>query len=68
MEKLSRFEIARLISARALQLSLGAPPMVKVEEAVSMQNLAKKEFEEKVLPLTVLREFPDGHSEKVVVF
>ena len=68
MEKLSRFEIARLISARALQLSLGAPPMVKVEEAVSMQNLAKKEFEEKVLPLTVLREFPDGHTEKVEVF
>jgi len=68
MKKFTRFEVTRLISARALQLSLGAPPLTKVEDSKTMQDLAKKEFIEKTIPLTVLREFPDGTSEKVEAF
>lgn len=68
MTRLTRFEVARLISARSLQLSLGAPPLVKVEDARSMQDLAKKEFDEKEIPITVFREYPDGRSEKIEVF
>jgi DNA-directed RNA polymerase subunit K/omega len=68
MGYITRFEVARLISARALQLSLGAPPLAKVENSRTMQELAKKEFEEKALPLTILREFPDGRTEKTEVF
>ncbi|MCX8158316.1 MAG: DNA-directed RNA polymerase subunit K [Candidatus Diapherotrites archaeon] len=68
MKKLTRFEIARLISARALQLALGAPLLIKAEEKTTMLDLAKREFEEKVIPLTVLREYPNGKVEKVEVF
>lgn len=66
MRQITRFEKARLVSARALQLSFGAPPLVKAESGMNAYDLAKKELAEKVLPLTVLRVFPDGHSEKVL--
>ena len=68
MEKLTRFERTRLISARALQLSLGAPPLVKVPKGISMIDLASDEFEKKILPLTVLRKYPNGETKKVEVF
>ncbi|PIN85703.1 MAG: DNA-directed RNA polymerase subunit K [Candidatus Diapherotrites archaeon CG11_big_fil_rev_8_21_14_0_20_37_9] len=67
MSKLTRFEITRIISARALQLSLGAPAFVKVGKDVTMLNLARLEFDKKVIPIAVVREFPDGHVERTEV-
>ncbi|MCR4335943.1 MAG: DNA-directed RNA polymerase subunit K [archaeon] len=67
MVGLTRFEITRLISARALQLSLGAPGMIKASKEVSMIEIAKEEFDKKVIPISVLREFPDGHIERIEV-
>ena len=64
METLTRFEVTRLVSARALQLSLGAPPLIKVKEGVS-RDIAREEFEKRVLPLSVLRRYPDGTVERV---
>ncbi len=32
MEEYNKFEKARLVGARALQLSMGAPPLVKVNK------------------------------------
>ena len=52
----SRFELARLIGARALQIKMGAPVFVKVEgECVSALDIAKLELEKDVLPITVKR-------------
>jgi len=65
MNKITRFERARLISARALQLSFGAPPLVKPGVGITAYELAKKELEESVLPLSVIRQFPDGSVEKI---
>jgi DNA-directed RNA polymerase subunit K/omega len=53
---LTRFEITRIISARALQISLGAPVLVKTD-LEDPKEVAKKEFEDDVLPITVQREF-----------
>ena len=66
--KLTKFEETRLISARALQLSLGAPPLIKPEKEISMQELAREELKEKVLPLAVLREMPNGELKKIEVY
>ena len=60
MQRITRFEKTRLISARALQLSLGAPPMVKVAKGQTMIEVARDEFMKKILPLSVLRKFPNG--------
>ncbi len=53
----TKFEKARVIGARALQLAYGAPPLIKVPEGmVNPLDLAELEFEEEVIPIVVLRE------------
>ena len=67
MSAITRFERARLITARALQLSFGAPPLAKSEAGDTSYDLAKRELEEKALPLVVLRSYPDGKIERIAV-
>ncbi len=58
---LTRFEMTRIVSARALQLSLGAPALVKISKNVlRAEDVANIELEKKVLPISVIREMPDG--------
>ncbi len=64
-EFLTRFETTRLISARSFQLALGAPPLVKTTKGESMLDVAKKELENKKIPLAVIRKFPSGEITKV---
>ena len=68
MDQLTRFERTRLISARALQLSLGAPVLVKAPKHATSLDIARLELDAKVLPLAVLREFPDGTQTRVEIF
>jgi DNA-directed RNA polymerase subunit K/omega len=56
MEDLTKYEIARIIGARALQLSAGAPPLVKPEKNLGFIGVAEEEMEKGIIPLTVLRE------------
>jgi len=53
----TRFEKARIIGARALQISLGAPILIDIPEGIidSIQ-IAMLEFEKGVIPITVKRE------------
>ena len=60
---ITRFELARIMGVRVLQLSLGAPPFVKVKNGTSATDIAKQEIEKSALPITAIREFPDGHNE-----
>ncbi len=56
MEEYNKFEKARLVGARALQLSSGAPPLVKVNKKEDTYiNIAKRELEKGVLPINVKR-------------
>ena len=53
--ELTKYEKARIVGARALQLAMGAPCLVKVPKGVvSGVYLAMYEFEKKVIPLQVL--------------
>jgi DNA-directed RNA polymerase subunit K len=52
-KKLTRFERARIIGARALQLSMGAKPMVKVSPDLDPIDIAIMELKKNVLPLEV---------------
>lgn len=57
MEDYTRFEKARIIGARALQLAYGAPPLIKVPaDMVNPLDLAELEFEKSVIPITILKE------------
>jgi len=66
---LTRFELARVIGARALQLSLGAPPLIEVSElnikdpvAVAIYELLKTS-----LPMSIRRRIEYGKYELVPV-
>lgn len=53
----TRFEKARIIGARALQLAYGAPPLIKVPENVHEPlALAEIEFNEEVIPIVVVKD------------
>ena len=65
VSQLTRFERARLISARALQLAFGAPPMTKAPADLTSIELASLEFDKKVLPLSILRRFPSGETHRI---
>ncbi len=52
----TKFEKARIIGARALQIAYGAPPLVKVPEGmVNPLDLAALEFDKDVIPITILK-------------
>ncbi len=52
----TKFEKARLIGARALQIKMGAPILIKLPKGVeSPLDIAKLEFKKDVLPITVKR-------------
>ena len=64
--RLTRFERARIIGARALQLSLGAPPLVAVAEGVSNAiMMAAYELEQKALPISLRRVLPNGQYQDI---
>jgi len=68
MSRLTRFELTRVLSARALQLSLGAQPLVKRTSELDMLEVAEKELSQKVLPLSILRKFPNGTTKRIELY
>jgi DNA-directed RNA polymerase subunit K len=54
-EKLTRFEKARIIGARALQISMGAKPMIDVSEVMDPIDIATLELKENLMPLDIRR-------------
>ncbi len=52
----TRFEKARIVGARALQLSMGAPPLIETPADVrNPVRVAMLEYEASAIPLTVKR-------------
>ncbi len=60
-DRLTRFERARIVGARALQLSMGAPVLLPLEnfEDKSPLVIAEMELRAKVLPLSIRRTQPN---------
>jgi DNA-directed RNA polymerase subunit K len=69
--KFTRYEVARILGARSLQLSMDAPVLLKLsKEDLDDLNfdtlmIAERELIEEVLPITVRRPFPKK-SERTV--
>ncbi len=49
----TRFEKARIVGARALQIAMGAPILIKTRE-VDCIKIALEELERGVMPITVV--------------
>ncbi|OLS24416.1 MAG: DNA-directed RNA polymerase subunit K [Candidatus Heimdallarchaeota archaeon LC_3] len=67
---LTRFEKARILGTRALQISMSAPPLLDFEEEKDKDMndpllIAVHELEAKVLPISVRRFLPDGRYQDI---
>jgi len=62
--KYTKFEEARIIGARALQIAMGAPMLLNLSKKDLEQiryspiEIAKKEFNSNILPITIKRPLP----------
>ena len=60
-KKLTRFERARIVGARALQISMRAPVLLDLPTTLkSPIDIAEAELQEGVLPISIRRSLPDG--------
>ncbi len=72
MEKFTKYEEARLIGARALQISMGAPFMIKLtDEDLKKINynpvqIAKLEYKEGITPMVVNKANPSLSKKEVI--
>jgi len=53
-EKLTRYERARIVGARALQISMGAPTLIESSTADPI-DMALEELKKGVIPITIKR-------------
>lgn len=70
-EKYTKYEIARILGARSLQLAMDAPILLKIskeeEEDINYDvlKIAEKELETEVLPITVRRPLPKKSEKEI---
>ncbi len=70
MKDYTKYERARVIGARALQIAMGAPILLKLTKMDFKElnynpiNIAKKEFAKDILPLTIRRPLPEKRVNK----
>jgi DNA-directed RNA polymerase I, II, and III subunit RPABC2 len=63
--KITRFEKARIVGARALQISMGAPILVDAAENTNPIDIAVSELDAGILPITIRRTLPDGTFQDI---
>ena len=65
---LTRFEQARIMGARALQLSLGAPPFISIPKSARISlDISMEELEQRVIPITIRRVLPNGDYQNIPI-
>ncbi|PHH68631.1 hypothetical protein CDD80_7378 [Ophiocordyceps camponoti-rufipedis] len=60
---MTKYERARILGTRALQISMNAPVLVDLEGETDPLQIAIRELREKKIPLIVRRYLPDGYYE-----
>ncbi len=69
-QKLTKYEKARVLGSRALQISMGAPFLIKLDEKdlekirYDPLEIAKKEMEAGLIPISVIRPLPKSKIKK----
>ncbi|MBT3397757.1 DNA-directed RNA polymerase subunit K [archaeon] len=70
-QEFSKYERARIIGARGLQISMDAPILVKIDdEALGNLNydplkIAELELESGILPISINKPMPERHEEDI---
>jgi DNA-directed RNA polymerase I, II, and III subunit RPABC2 len=67
-KRMTRYEKSRVVGARALQISMGAPILTRIEPTMHDPiRIAELELEKRVLPITIRRKLPSGTFEDVAL-
>ena len=67
-QKLTRFEKARIVGARSLQIAMGAPAFIPMEGAYRGPiETAMLELEEDALPISIRRSLPNGITQDIPI-
>ena len=65
---LTRFEKARIMGARALQLSLGAPVFIEIpKHATTSLEIAMEELKQRVIPIVIKRSLPNDDYQNIPI-
>ena len=63
---LTRFEKARIMGARALQLSFGAPSFIEIpKNATTSLEIAMEELNKRIIPIIIKRTLPNGDFQNI---
>ena len=66
--KLTRFERARIVGARSLQIAMGAPAFIAIEGAYKGPiATAMLELEADALPISIRRSLPKGRTQDIPI-
>ncbi|ODV61748.1 DNA-directed RNA polymerase core subunit RPO26 [Ascoidea rubescens DSM 1968] len=60
---MTKYERARILGTRALQISMNAPVLVDIDGETDPLQIAMKELAQKKIPLVIRRFLPDGSYE-----
>ncbi len=71
IQKFTKYEMARILGARALQISMNAPLLIKIDkedlEKINYDaiKIAEVELNSDILPISIKRPFPLKREEKL---
>ncbi len=67
-KRMTRYEKSRVVGARALQISMGAPILTRIDANLHDPiRIAELELLKRVLPITIRRKLPSGAFEDVAL-
>lgn len=69
VDRITRYEKVRIIATRAEMLARGAVPLIDLPSNVEISSIeiARKEFDQGVLPMQIERTLPDGSKQFIDV-
>ncbi len=65
--KLTKYEKSRIISTRALQITMGAPILIDLHKVTDPIVIATIELESGILPLVLRRTLPNGQFQDIPI-
>lgn len=61
--RLTKYEMVRILGERTKQLTMGAKPLVKNYNMLSYEKIAEEELKLNMIPLKIIRPLPNGKNE-----
>jgi len=67
-KRMTRYERSRVVGARALQISMGAPILIRIDASIHDPiRIAEIELQKRLLPITIRRKLPSKVYEDVAL-